>query len=189
MRRVLKITDLISLVLVFWLGLVLIPVQWIWFEPKSYFIADAAVDEPPSVEFDRVIKRPVAMTYSVVIRKVGSKYAVCDPVRGPFTYSPDAVLPDDMDLVWWTGGDDRCWPREPGSYFSETCWTVVSPFWGLVPPKTACVQGNGGAPFHVTSVPPERASAAIEKQRALEEQIENLTRGLSEVQRSIEVTK
>lgn len=188
MRRILRITDAISLVLVIWLGLVLVPVQWVWFDPGPYFVADSSVEEPPRVEFERKIKRDVQMTYSVVIRKVGSRDAVCDPVRGPFTYEKAAAMPHDADLVWWTGGDKRCWPREVGSYLSETCWTVVRPFWGLVPPKTVCERGNGGAPFHVTSVAPEKASEAIERQQQLEQRVNTLSRGLQIIQRSIGAT-
>lgn len=185
MKHVLKITDLVSVILVIWLGLVLVPVQWVWFNPVAYFVADSSVDTPPKVEFERTIKRDVTMTYSVVIRRVGNRNAVCDPVRGPFTYRTDADMPHDADLVWWTGGDERCWPREVGSYLSETCWTVVNPFWGLVPPKTVCVKGNGGAPFHITAVAPEAASEAIQKQERLEQEVESLSRGLQIIRRSL----
>ena len=185
MRRILKFTDAISLILVIWLGLALVPVQWLWFAPGAYFISDSSVNLPPRVEFERVIRRDVEMTYSVVIRKVGSKYAVCDPVRGPFTYRADANMPGDADLIWWTGDDDRCWPREPGAYLSETCWTVVKPFGGIVPPKTICIKGNGGAPFHITALAPDEAAEAVQKQRKLEDQVNELTRGLQIIQRSI----
>jgi len=86
------------------------------------------------------------MSYQVVIRDIQTGVGVCDPRSNPFTYVPHAKLPAVIDLVWWTGGDTRCWPRTPGVYVMETCWTIVAPLWGLLPKKIVCRESN---PFTV----------------------------------------
>jgi hypothetical protein len=183
-RRVARVVDYLSLVLVGWMGLAFVPVEWVWFDPEDYFVSNGTKDSVPIVTFDRVIKREVKMTYHVSIRSLGaggvSGRVVCDPTNGPFTYRPTAELPEEIDLVWWTGGDDRCWPQEPGTYTSETCWTVVSPFWGLVPPKTTCRRSNT---FTISAVTPQEAEQVIKRQQEIESQVQGLQRGLKQLQR------
>ena len=145
-HRIFRSIDIASILLTCWLLAALVPAQWFGFWPGSLFIADATPDRAPAILFTRSINRSVRMEYQVVIRELNERRVVCDPQNGPFTYRPDATLPRDVDLVWWTGGDDRCWPQEPGTYIAETCWTVVRPFYGLVPPKTMCIESN---PFTV----------------------------------------
>lgn len=184
MKRVMvRSADYLSLILLAWLGLALVPVEWVWFDPEDYFVSDGTRQTVPIVTFDRVIKREVLMTYHVSIRSLGNGHdggqVMCDPTNGPLTYRPTAVLPERIDLIWWTGGDERCWPQEPGTYTSETCWTVVRPFWGLVPPKTVCRRSNT---FTVRTISPEEAEQVIQKQQEIESQVEGLTRGLEMLQ-------
>lgn len=145
-RRTIRFIDLAAVLLLIWTGLALVPATWFWFQPGPVVVSDSVGGAAPVLGFERTIKRSVQMSYQVTIRKMRSKSPVCDPQRGPFTYRPDAELPDPIDLVWWSGADVRCWPQEPGTYIAETCWTVVSPFYGLVPPKTVCRESN---PFTV----------------------------------------
>jgi len=183
MRAFVRLLDYASLLLIGWLALVFVPVQWVWFDPGDYFVSDGARDRVPTVTFERIIRRKVLMTYHVSIRSLGNGETagrvVCDPTNGPFHYRPTAVLPQEIDLVWWTGGDDRCWPREPGTYTSETCWTVIKPFWGIVPPKTVCRRSNT---FTILAVSPEEAEQVIKNQQKIESQVEGLTRGLEMLQ-------
>ncbi|EEX09637.1 conserved hypothetical protein [Ruegeria lacuscaerulensis ITI-1157] len=175
MKRILRTADILSLILVGWMGLAFVPVNWVWFDPGDVFISDGSRDRVPEITFDRVIKRKVEMTYQVVIRSLDGNTVVCDPKNGPFPYRPDAKLPEHPDLVWWTGGDERCWPREPGSYIADTCWTVVRPFWGLVPPKTICRRSNV---FTVRSISPEDAERVMERQQQIEQTVEGIQRDL-----------
>lgn len=144
-RHAFRLIDALASIAILWAVMAVVPAHWFWFDPGRVIVGDSDGTKPPSVSFEREIKRDVRMRYQVVIRKIGGA-AVCDPASAAFTYRKDAELPDDVDLVWWTGGDKRCWPREPGTYLMETCWTVVSPFWGLVPPKLICRES---APFRV----------------------------------------
>ena len=142
MRRVIRLVDGLALLFVAWAALAMVPVEWVWFNPGNPVVSDSTTKIAPSVDFSRVIKRPTVMSYGIVIRNVSQATVVCDPDGGPFTYRPEATLPEGVDLVWWTGGDDRCWPRDVGTYIMETCWTVKHPFYGIVPPKTVCRESN-----------------------------------------------
>lgn len=125
-----------------------IPATWLWFDPDTPIVADTTTEAAPVIGFDRQIKRETRISYTVTMRRTAGLTMLCDPTGGPFTYRPDATLPEVIDLVWWTGGDSRCWPQEAGTYLMETCWTVVRPFWGLVPPKTVC---RTSPPFRVAA--------------------------------------
>lgn len=149
---VVRALDYISLVFVVWAIAAAIPLSWFWFSPGPLFISDSTTSHPPGISFTRKIHRPVLMKYQVTIRDIETKSVVCDPSSEPFTYRPDASVPDDANLVWWTGGDDRCWPQEPGTYIVETCWTATNLFWGIAPDKTACVTSN---PFTIVAAESE----------------------------------
>lgn len=137
--------DKLSILALLWGAAALLPVESIWYRPSVPVVADTVPSIMPAVAFDRAILRPVRMSYSVIIRSVADHVPICDPTSGPFQYNPEST-PGEIDLGWWTGGDERCWPLDPGTYIMETCWTVASPFAGLVPPKTTC---RPSPPFHV----------------------------------------
>lgn len=145
--KTVKLVDIVAIAFVAWGALFAIPGELIWFDPQEVIISDSRIENPPTVSFKRDIKRDVKMKYQVVIRELRSKVPVCDPTRGPFTYRTDSELPTPINLIWWTGADERCWPREEGTYIAETCWTIVEPFWGLVPPKSVCRDSN---PFSIS---------------------------------------
>lgn len=126
----------------------MVPPTWFWFDPGTPYVADSTTEAAPEVGFGRSIKQDVLIRYGVTIRRAEGLTVVCDPQSSAFTYQKDATLPDHIDLVWWTGGDNRCWPREVGTYIMETCWTVVRPFWGVVPPKTVC---RTSPPFRISA--------------------------------------
>lgn len=145
--RAARLIDLTFVLILLWTALAAVPASWMWFSPGAVIVSDSTTGKPPLIEFDRTIKRNVKMTYQVTIRRMTTKEPVCDPQRGPFTYHHDASLPLPVDLIWWSGADKRCWPRDPGTYLMETCWTVVRPFWGIVPPNPVCRTSN---PFTIS---------------------------------------
>lgn len=144
-RKTFRLLDALASIAIVWAAMAMVPADWFWFDPGRVIVADSDGHTPPEVSFTRHIKQDSRMKYQVVIREVGGS-VVCDPASAAFTYRKDATLPDHIDLVWWTGGDKRCWPRQSGTYLMETCWTLVSPFWGLVPPKPICRESP---PFRV----------------------------------------
>ncbi len=181
MRHVVLFADYLSWIFVGWMALALVPLGWFWYEPGQVVISNSSVENPPKVDFTRSIRRSVIMKYQVVIRDIERNQVVCDPASEPFTYKPTAKFPDDADLVWWTGGDDRCWPREAGTYIAETCWTATHLFWGLIPDKTVCRTSN---PFTISLLSPEEAGQVIQKQQEIESQVEGLSEGLRMLQRN-----
>ena len=152
MRRFIGFLDALSFLAIAWGVLAVLPVESFWYRPGAPVVEDTSPHEVPAVSFDREILRDVRISYTVVIRPVESMTPLCDPKAGPFTYRRADLLPEVVDLSWWTGGDQQCWPQEPGTYLMETCWTVAAPFGGIVPPKTTCRQSP---PFRVE----ERVSA------------------------------
>lgn len=145
LRNLFRAFLVIALLQLSWVAAALVPVEWFWFDPSDYYVSDGTADQVPTITFGRSIKRETVMSYHVTVRRVGETHSgviVCDPTGGPFPYRPDAKLPKVIDLVWWSGGDSRCWPLTPGNYVSVTCWTAVEPFYGLVPPKTVCRRSN-----------------------------------------------
>jgi hypothetical protein len=80
---------------------------------------------------DRQVKREIPMSYAVRVFQIDDRGAhlLCIAEHGPYMYRPDAVLPDDVTLDWWTDGDCRHIP--PGRVEIETTWQPKLP--GLLP--------------------------------------------------------
>ena len=176
--RALHLTDLFMIGAVVYGGLMLVP-GTLWFEPKKVFIDNSTIDKPPSMTVEREIKITSDIKYSVVLRQIGKAQAICDAGAGPFTYNKTRGPLEDIDWTWWTGADASCWPVAPGSYVSDTCWTIVQPLWGLLPPKTVCITSNV---FTITAISPEEAEEAISATRSLKQQVQELQQELQEVE-------
>lgn len=146
-REVKRTFDWMATLAVIYALFVAIPAEWGWFDPDTPIVADGTTTQAPAIGFKRKIMRDVRMEYQVVIRKAADLEPVCDPSSSAFTYRKDAKLPKHIDLVWWTGGDGRCWPREVGTYIMETCWTALEPMGGFLPPKRVC---RDSPPFRIS---------------------------------------
>lgn len=116
---------------------VLWPASW-WFRVDRVFVHDAVAGSTPLMEVERAIVRPFRGRWIATIMRGGSRgfYAYCT-ARGQNDYRPDAMLPDTVDLNWWT------WPVEcklpEGTYRLNTLWTIQSP---LVPDKEVRITSN-----------------------------------------------
>lgn len=146
--RAAKVTDWTSWLLLVLAGMLYlpraVPVEWLWFDPGPVIVEDAAFGEVPGVGFSREIKRPTRISYKVIIRNSRLQVACEAPESGRFTYRPDAELPPDPDLSWWSDG--HCAYLPVGAYIMETCWTAYDRALGLLPPKSVCVDSNV---FHI----------------------------------------
>lgn len=143
-HRIVRTVDVVSVAMVVWLIGAMVPASWLWFDPGPVRIADSVDGKAPAVGFTRTIHRDTAIRYSVIVRELDTHRITCDGDGGPFTYRTGSTLPERIDLRWWAGGE--CWPLPSNTYITETCWTVVRPFLGLVPAKTVCRESN---PFTV----------------------------------------
>jgi len=140
-----RITELIVWALGFlWITLFAIPAT-IWFEPHTMFVPDATAGEDFELIYTGDVNREFTGYYSVTIRRAEdfSTPTGGEMRSGTRPYSPDAVSgrPDPITMSWWAHEID-VESLEPGYYILNTCWTVVNPFFGLVPNKTVCIESN-----------------------------------------------
>lgn len=116
----------------------------LWFDPGLQTVAQE--DGGVIVTQDRVIHSDFLGEYHVIVRETVGLRPVCEGMGGPFTYREnDGAIPAVQPIDKWAGGS--CGDLPPGDYIMETCWTVVRPYFGIVPPKTVCVTSS---PFEVT---------------------------------------
>ena len=84
-------------------------------------------DEGPLVLFDRKIKAPIVMGFTVRVmeRQGGGYLQACKMEAAPFQYSPQAELPDPITLGWWTDGECANLPDGPVRVYTTWLPTVV----------------------------------------------------------------
>jgi hypothetical protein len=137
-----KYERLIWLFAVAYVTLMALPAT-IWYDSGELFVANSIVGQDMALGYDGVIKREANISYSVVVRDVITNEIVMEDAGGPFHYKVESQRPDPLLMSWWSprtyGDGDRL---DEGVYRMKTCWTVVEPFFGAVPPKTACVESS-----------------------------------------------
>lgn len=117
-----------GLVVVAWVGLfglVYTPASF-WFDVRYVRVNDSVAGIPPVMEVDRAIHRDFRADWTAtVMRKGAGGFSTFCVARGGSDYRPDASLPDDLDLDWWT------WPTKcvlpPGTYRVKTLWVLHLP--------------------------------------------------------------
>jgi hypothetical protein len=98
---------------------------------RSLHVSDSRFGEPIPITIERSIHKPFDATWTVNIRKWDGGWVSECIASGAQSYKPDAILPRNPTLFWWTWG--RCHPLQPGKYELQTVWQV-SPGWPF-PPK------------------------------------------------------
>lgn len=94
-----------------------------WLTVSDVRVDDAAVGTAPKMIVDRVIhRRFVGEWVADIERKIGSSFFVVCSGSGKNTYSPDNVLPETLDLDWWTYPTKCNLP--PGEYRVDTTWKI-----------------------------------------------------------------
>lgn len=113
---------------------------WVWYTPGVQIVSRDS-GGVLTVTQERRINFFFLGAYSVIVRSANGLDPVCDGVGGPFTYlKNNGDKPASMPLSDWAGGG--CADLPPGNYIMETCWTVLRPLWGALPPKTVCVRSD-----------------------------------------------
>lgn len=115
----------------------LTPATW-WFEPLTLTVSQREPGGPAIVAMGRLSKRAFDGAYTTAVFAVGPD---APPVCGrgeTRRYKGGLSAPYEMPLAEWAN-DARCAALPPGSYYAHGCWTVLRPWWGLVPDKTACI--------------------------------------------------
>jgi hypothetical protein len=147
-QMIIKEKHWISLILVgwIWIALVAVPVSF-WINVRHVTVASAETPADVTMRVDRDIKRPFAGSFVVTVRRSPGGGFVCSTGSSKMiVYRPNAEMPDPLYLWWWLGSKAAlasCDDFRPGGYLLETCWTVLQPFWGVVPEKTWCIDSNG----------------------------------------------
>lgn len=137
--------------LVFWwvllpLAIVFYTVAWLaparhWYEPGSIQIADAQLGGDPVVSINRTIRRSFDGRYTVSIWKDPPDGHVACAGSDTLRYRGGLYEPHEAPLTQWAD-DEWCARLPEGRYYAEACWTVLRPFWGIVPDKTICTTSN-----------------------------------------------
>lgn len=143
--------DLMKWRLVFWwivmpLAIILYTVAWLsparhWYEPGSIQISDAHMGEDPVVSINRTIRRSFDGRYSVSIWKDPPDGHVACAGSDTLRYRGGLFEPHEAPLTQWAD-DAWCAKLPEGRYYAEVCWTVLRPFFGIVPDKTICATSN-----------------------------------------------
>lgn len=118
----------------------LIPARY-WYEPGSIQIADAQVGGDPVVAINRTIHSSFDGRYTVSIWKDPPDGHVACAGSDTLRYRGGLFEPHEAPLTQWAD-DEWCARLPAGKYYAEVCWTVLRPFWGIVPDKTICATSN-----------------------------------------------
>ena len=88
--------------------------------------------ETAILDFEREIKQPIHMGFTVRVMKEGREGWIedCAMTSGVILYQAGRDLPDPVDLDWWTWS--RCPTLPSGKVLIETTWTPA----GGLPPLT-----------------------------------------------------
>jgi hypothetical protein len=77
-----------------------------WMEVRRIHVADASLNEWPKMDVDRTIRKPFSGEWTVRLDvHTGEGFTFYCEARGQTHYKPEAVLPPDLDLEWWTLGE------------------------------------------------------------------------------------
>lgn len=139
-----NVTILIWLMFLAWLIMSAWPASY-WYNAGEIQINDSIYLEDPSLLYNGSVSRNFKGKYSVVLRTDNNEI-ISEYESGVFTYRTDNKRPDTILLFdYWAPGlvdqlENEVLPV--GSYYAQTCWTVVSPFYGLVNDKVICKNSN-----------------------------------------------
>lgn len=143
-RRVFRALDhwwvFLPLVVVY-VGLWAMPAS-VWFDSRSIAISDAKVGEAPIVLEDRRIRFSFYGRYKTVTKDATTHFDTRCEAEADFPYRGGLDGTRSMSLVDWTNEDDDCASIPPGTYYTETCRTVLYPMWGILPSKKTCSTSN-----------------------------------------------
>lgn len=131
---------ILPLALILYTAAWLTPARW-WYQPISVQIADALEGDDPVVSINRTIKRDFDGRYTVSIWRDPPDGHVACAGSDTLRYRGGLYEPHDAPLTQWAD-DPWCQRLALGRYYAEACWTVLRPFWGIVPDKTICAMSN-----------------------------------------------
>lgn len=117
----------------------------LWFNPTSLIVSIPEGSAEPQALLARDIRFGFHGAYTVDVRSADTNAFACGR-SGSHHYKGGLTGTYTMGLVDFAGGDQRCAALPDGVYYTEACWTVLAPLWGILPRKTVCITSN---PFRV----------------------------------------
>lgn len=113
------------------------PSSW-WMEVRSILVLDSPAEASPLMLVDREIKRDFTATATVIVRRRnGDQWTEVCRAEKTTPYRTDAILPDPLDLDWWSWRE--CGFLPPGRYFINTIWRIDS---GVLPDTQIITDSN-----------------------------------------------
>lgn len=140
------------------------------FDPRSVSVGNAVQGEPIPIGVERTIYEVFHGTWIVEVREFPTMAAVCTATEA-LRYTPEATLPEGIDLTWWTNGDPECNndTLPPGEYVVVTTWIVHNDL-PDVPDQSITVVSN---PFSIYD-------KEIIEQRELKDKVKEIQRQLED---------
>lgn len=137
-------------------------------------VGDAVFGDPVPMRVDREILRRFFGTYFVEVRSYPEYEIICT-AGDSINYKPDSKLPDHLTLAWWANDADCSGEDlEPGEYQIITTWIIETDV-EEVGNHRIVFESN---PFSIRGVAPEIAQEAIQEQRTIKQQLEEIQQRL-----------
>ena len=157
LKAFLGIQLVVVLALAAYLAAVLTPATR-WYEPTQLIVSSGPDSEIATVTLTRAIHQSFPGEYVVEVRWVESRGKLGDPgyaeVGALACYGGDRVgykggltAPHTSSLRAFAADSPTCTRLPPGTFYATACWTVLRPFFGLVPAKQVCISSDA---FRIT---------------------------------------
>ncbi|PIE10058.1 MAG: hypothetical protein CSA72_10620 [Rhodobacterales bacterium] len=118
----------------------IVPAQ-LWLEVRSVTVPTAQAGAPVALSVNRSIRRHFHADWDVLVRRRSPMgWLIVCTAHGGGDYRPDAVLPENLTLDWWTEG--ACPTLARGTYIVTTTWEVETGLPILIPPRRVTAQSN-----------------------------------------------
>jgi hypothetical protein len=121
----------------------------LWFDSRSITVSDTVVGQVPVVTEDRAIRWSFYGEFFAAVRRVGDDGATACSGSGVRRYIGGQDGFRATNLIDWADNNPSCAWIPAGTYYLDTCRTVLRPLLGIIPAKTACWRSG---PFTVREV-------------------------------------
>lgn len=122
----------------------------LWFQSRAITVSDSVVGQVATVTEDRSIRWSFYGEFTASVRRVSDDVATACSGSGSRHYIGGQDGYRTSDLIDWADNNPACAWIPPGTYYLDTCWTVLHPLLGIIPAKTACWRTE---PFVIKEAP------------------------------------
>lgn len=122
----------------------------LWFDSRAITVSDSVVGRAATVTEDRMIRWTFYGEFTAAVRRVDDDVATACNGSGQRRYIGGQDGFRTSDLIDWTDNNPACAWIPPGTYYLDTCRTVLRAAGGIIPAKTACWRSE---PFTIKEAP------------------------------------